>query len=185
MTSGLRRLGARPDAHPIAASRERAEGIIAEARREAEAIRTRAREEAEAERVALTVASRAAYARSLDAEESTVIALACEVARTVLGREATSGEEVLRDVTRRAVERVRRARLLVLRVHPDDVAAARRAATAWLPEGMERVELHVAPDDGIERGGVIVDSDHGRVDARLDLMCAEVARILDGSRRVV
>ncbi|MFO0652117.1 MAG: FliH/SctL family protein [Polyangiales bacterium] len=185
MTRGLRRLGARPDAQPIAAVRARAEGIVAEAMREAETMRAYAAAEASAARAALTVASRAGYARSLQVEASTVIALACEVSRAVLGREATSGEGMLREVTRHAIERVRRARLVVLRVHPDDVEAASRDAASWLPEGMAGVELHVVADAGIERGGVIVESDLGRVDARLDLLCAEVARILDDDRRVV
>ena len=34
----------------------------------------------------------AAYARALQAEEDAVIALACEVARAVVGREAAAGE---------------------------------------------------------------------------------------------
>ncbi len=55
------------------------------------------------------------------------MALACEVARTILGREAAATTEVLRDVTARALARVRRARTVVLRVHPDDAEAARGA----------------------------------------------------------
>ncbi len=185
MTSGLRRLGARSDAQHIASYRDSAVGIVADATREAAAIRAIAEAEAKAEFAAWIVAARAEYAKTLAAEESTVVALACEVARAVLGREAATGDEVLRDLTRRAAERVRRARLVALRVHPADVDRAERHGLTWLPEGMARVELQVVADDGVERGGVIVESELGRIDARLDVMCAEVARILDGKRRVV
>ncbi len=185
MTGGLRRLGARPDALALDASRARARGLIESAEREADAIRARARDEARVEYAAWIVAAQAAYARALHAEEPAVIALACEVARAVLGREAAAGPEVLRDVTSRAMARMRRASVVVLRVHPDDVAVAGREARGWLPEGMEGAETMVTGDASVERGGAVVETELGRVDARLSRLLEEVARILDGSRGVV
>lgn len=185
MTGRLRNLGPRDDAPTVTAALARAEGLISAALREAEAIRARACDEADAARAARDLCEKLSWAQALHAEEGVVIALACEVALAVLGREATSGDEVLRDVTRRAMERVRRARLMLLRVNPADAPAATRSAETWLPEGLSRVEIEVFADEGVARGGVIVESEVGRVDARLELLCAEVARILDGSRRVV
>ncbi len=185
MSASLRRLGVLRDAPTLDAARARADGVITAAEGEAEAIRERARAEARAEYAALIVAARGAFAKALDTEESTVIALACDVARSVLGREAAVSEQVLRAVTRAAIERVRRARRVALRVHPDDVNAAERSAREWLPEGSTPVDLWIVGDDSVDRGGVIVETEVGRIDARLDVQCAEVARILDGSRRLV
>lgn len=185
MSSSLRRLGVLPEAPTLDITRDRADWVIAAAERDAEAIRTRAHAEAKAEHASLLVAARAAFARSLDAEEATVTALACDVARAILGREASSGAEVLRDVARRAMERVRRARRIALRVHPDDVEIAESSARGWLPDGTDPIDLWVVGDDSVERGGVIVETEIGRIDARIDVQCAEVARILDGSRRLV
>lgn len=185
MSVSLRRLGVLRDAPTLDAARAHADGVIAAAEREADDIRERARAEAMSEYAALVVAARGAFARALEAEESTVIALACDVARVVLGREAAASEQVLRDVTRGAMERVRRARRVALRVHPDDVEAAERSARDWLPEGSAPVDLWIMGDDSVDRGGVIVETEVGRIDARLDVQCAEVARILDGSRRLV
>lgn len=163
MTGNVRRLGVRPDAPTLeqARARVRLEGA------------------------ALIIAAKAAYTRSLHAEAATVIALACEVARAVLGREAEASDAVLRDIARGALARVRRAEVVVLRVHPDDFAAARDAAQSWLPEGMQSAELHVRADLTVDRGGVVVDTELGRVDARLDVQIEEVARILEGRRPVV
>jgi flagellar biosynthesis/type III secretory pathway protein FliH len=126
-----------------------------------------------------------AYGRSLAAEEGAVVTLACEVARTVLGREAATGEDVLRDVTRRALGQVRRARLVALRVHPDAVEATRRAVGQWFPEGMAVEEVVVIGDEAVSPGGVVVESELGRVDARLERQLEEIARILEGGPRVV
>jgi type III secretion protein L len=164
---GIRRLGERLDAVPLAL----AEAALARRR--------------EAERAAWTVAERVAYGRALAAEEGAVVALACEVAQTILGREAAATTGVLRDVTARALARVRRARTVVLRVHPDDAEAARGAVGGWLPEGMRPEEVAVVGDDAVGRGGVVVETELGRVDARLERQLEEIARILEGGARVV
>ena len=174
MTDNVRRLGVRPDAVTLDA-----------ATRALAARRQRLRDEVRAEHAAWTIAARASYARSLHAEEGAVIALACEVARAVLGREAEAGPSVLRDVAARAIARARRAEVLVLRVHPGDVQWASAAARSWLPDGMEGAEFHVLADATVDRGGLVLDTEFGRVDARLDVQVGEVARILEGSRTVV
>lgn len=159
----IRRLGPRPDARPLAAR-----GAHRDTRGAAE-----------------TVAAAVARGRALAAEEGAVIALACAVARSILGREAASGPEVLRDVTARALARIRGARLVVLRVHPDDVDATRSAAGGWFPPGIEPAEIAVRGDAAVARGGVVVESERGRIDATLDRQLEEIARILDGRPRVV
>ncbi len=163
----MRRLGQRAEAVPLAL---------------AEAARARRRA---AERAAWTVAERVAYGRSLAAEEGAVVTLACEVARTVLGREAAAGEDMLRDVARRALGQVRRARLVALRVHPEAVEGTRRSVGQWFPEGMAVEEVVVIGDEAVSPGGVVVESELGRVDARIDRQLEEIARILEGGPRVV
>ncbi len=174
MTENVRRLGVRADALPLDA-----------AAREIAAQRARLRDEVRAKHAAWTIAAKASYARTLHAEEGVVVSLACEVARAVLGREAEAGPSVLRDVVARAIERTRRAEVLVLRVHPDDAAWAESAARSWLPEGMNAAELHIVADGTVDRGGVVLDTELGRVDARLDVQIAEVARILEGCAPLV
>jgi type III secretion protein L len=185
VTGTLRRLGVRDDVVALDLVRSRAVGLVEAAEREIATVQARAHAEARSELAAWVIAARVAYAQALEVEESTVIALACDVARAVLGREATSGSEVLRDVTQAALERVRRAKRVALRVHPDDLSKAQREARGWFPDGGDGVDFGVLADVAVERGGVIVESELGRIDARLDVQCAEVARILDGSRRVV
>jgi type III secretion system HrpE/YscL family protein len=168
----------------LRAARAEAEALVASARREAEALREEAWREGEARahaevsaRLAAEAVKRAETARG---EAETVGQLAIEVARAVLGREAAAGPEVLRDVVGRALARVRRARRIVLRVHPDDVAMARATCRQWLPAGLEPDVLDVEADAGVDRGGVVVESELGRLDARLDTQLAAIARAFAG-----
>lgn len=158
---GLRRVGIRPDAIPL----DQAE--VARARRRA------------AERAAWTVAERVAYGRALAAEESAVVALAREVAWTILGREAAAGPEVWRDVAARAIARVRRARLVLLRVHPDDLEHAEARVREWYPDTTDE-DVAVMGDATVGRGGVVIESDLGRIDATIEHQLETITRILEG-----
>lgn len=164
---GLRRVGVRPDAVPLALA-------------ESERMRRRA-----AERAAWTVAERVAYGRALSVEAGTVVALAREVAQVILGREAAAGPEVLRDVATRAIARVRRARLVVLRVHPDEVAYAKDRVRGWYSETTEVEDVAVVGDATVGRGGVVIESELGRIDATLERQLEEITHILEDEARGV
>lgn len=168
----------------VAEANEQARAIVEEAHRQAEEIRERARREGEqagqAEASAWLVREAARRAAESEKDVAMIADLALEVARTILGREAATGSEVVRDVARRALLRVRRARRIVLRVHPEDVEAARAGCRQWLPAGMEPEVLDVEADPRVDRGGVIVESEIGRLDARLDVQLRALARALGG-----
>ncbi|MBI5516691.1 MAG: flagellar assembly protein FliH [Deltaproteobacteria bacterium] len=173
------------------AAHDEVRAMLQRAAQEAEETRARARAEALAHReaalaealgqarveaVALLVDARARASRTLAEAEAELATLALEIARAVLGREAASGPEVLRDVARRALSRVRQARRVVLRVHPEDLPWAEADARRWLPAGMVPEVLAFEADPGVARGGCLVDTELGRVDARIDAQLAALAR---------
>lgn len=170
----------------VADARAEAEALREAARREADAIRESARNEgmraAQEEAVTMVAKAKLEADRSIALERQEIVALATEIVRAVLGREALGGESVLRDEAHRAITRVRRARRLVLKLHPDDVSIAERSARSWLPAGMESVSLAFEPDPRIERGFLVVESDIGRVDARLDRQLEAITRALETGR---
>lgn len=161
--------------------------IVGAAQAEAEAERARAHaagvEQARVETAAMMAAARARWSAALAAEEPAVVALACEVAAAVLGRESALGTEVLRDVTRQALARVRKARRVVLRVHPSEAERARTEGNGWLPAGMAPEVFNVEADAAVGVGGVVVETELGRLDARLDTQLAAIARALSEAGR--
>ncbi len=179
-------MAARDDAAAIvAAAHARAEAIVAAARAEADGIREASRREGEmigGEQAAATVArARIEADRDAGAQTEAVVSLAMDVARTVLGREASSGPEVLREVAGRALARVRRARRIVLKVNPADVAHATTHARAWLPAGTDPEAVGIEADPSVDQGGVVIESELGTIDARLDRQLEAIARALRAS----
>ena len=180
----------------VRAAHDEARAIVERARAEANAIVAEA--EAHAQRAVAQAVERASLAareavvaqlsaslvraeRSLAVTERDVIALALDVARTVLGREAESSPSFIEAVARRSLQRVRRARAVVLRVHRDDLALARERVREWLAPGAEPSVLDVLEDESVERGGVVVECDLGRIDARIESQLAAIGRALEGS----
>jgi flagellar biosynthesis/type III secretory pathway protein FliH len=163
-------------------ARERADAIVTRAQEKAAAWRDEARAagraEAYAEAAATLVAARLAYESATRADEPRVIALALEIARAALEDSARVDESVVRASARRALSRLRRARCLVLRVHPEDAGAVGAAVRAWLPDGAAPETLDVLADGAVARGGVVVESELGRVDATLDTTLAALAKAL-------
>jgi flagellar biosynthesis/type III secretory pathway protein FliH len=177
------------DAHALAVARLAAAAVDARAlrdaaQRDADAIREQARAEgvalARAEAAAVLCRAEVAAHETLTSESEALGALALEIAGTVLGREAACGPDVLRDVVRRSLEKLRRARRIVLRVHPEEREIAAAQARAWLPAGSAPELLAVEADAAVERGFAVVETEIGRLDARLATQLDAIGRALRG-----
>ncbi len=163
-------------------AQQRATVIIAEATDEAQVIRERAgldglragEERAAAEWAALLRAG----SESLAMSEREVAALALEIARRFVGEHATLSDAVLSSAATAVLAKARRARRIVLRVHPDDLDRARARALAWLGAGSEPAVLEVLSDLEISRGGVVMECELGRIDARVEARFAAIERAL-------
>jgi flagellar biosynthesis/type III secretory pathway protein FliH len=168
----------------------------------AEAATARLRASAEAERAAvLEEASRAgreeglalaaaalaevgvARADRLRELERELAAAGLEVARAVLGCELTARPELVLELARRALEPVRSRREVLLRVNPADVALL-QGGRSRLAELLDRAPaLSLRADPGVARGGVVVETEVGRVDGRVEAQLAALERLLAEGER--
>lgn len=163
------------------AGRLRAEVAAERARALAEATEE-GRREGLARAAALLVDAAAERDRRLAALPREVAALALDVARAVLGRELAERSEAVAELAARAVAAARERRDVTLRVNPAD-APAIRAAQAELGAILLRAPLAVREDPGIARGGVVVETEAGRIDARVETQLAHLARALEEAAR--
>ncbi len=169
--------------------REMIAAAEADARRivsDAEAARGRVLAEAteagrwEGQARAAAVLARAALGRDriLEQAEREVIALALAVARKALGRELRAGGDAVVDLAATALAEARARREVVLRVSPAD-AASIRAAEGKLAAALSRAPLEVREDPSVEPGGAVVDTEAGRIDARVETQIEAIARAIE------
>jgi flagellar assembly protein FliH len=114
----------------------------------------------------------------LDADsERALVALMLEVARRLVQQELEADPLKLASIVREAVSRIAHPqRELRIRLHPDD---ARLCAGALKPDDPAQVWIWI-PDASLMRGDCVVETDAGRVDARLDTRQAMLAQGLLG-----
>jgi type III secretion protein L len=103
----------------------------------------------------------------LASNEKDIIALACKIAEKIIGRDIERQPELLIDMCATAIEQIRSARSMILRVHPKTAQVLR----ARKPELMEligrAVDLAIREDPDVAAVGCIVQTEFGTVDAQL------------------
>lgn len=114
--------------------------------------------------------------------EADLLLLAMEVARRVVRQSIAVDENAVRPVLRDAIALMTMRNDLVVRVHPDDLAAveAELPTVRGLFTDLGRVD--VAADAGVERGGVRVVGRDGEVDLQIQEQLDALERALLGVR---
>jgi type III secretion protein L len=166
----------------VAAAEEEARRIVAEA----ESARARALAEAadagraEGRADAAAILARAAMERDrlLREAEHDVVRLALAVARKILGRDLAATPGAVVDLAAAALAEARGRREVVLRVSPADGAAI-LGAEERLAAVLARAPLEIREDASLAPGAAVVDTEGGRIDARVETQLAAVARAID------
>jgi type III secretion system HrpE/YscL family protein len=164
-----------PHIVPAAAhdARTEAAAILTHARDEAERIRAHARDEGRTEgraEVAATLVRLAeARDRALTSLETQVTEIAFLAATRLVGDALAREPTRIGDVVGPLLARVRRARQVTLRVHPDDRTALASALPTLARESELAGAVTIEADPAVARGGCIVTSDAGVLDARVEV----------------
>jgi flagellar assembly protein FliH len=110
-----------------------------------------------------------------------VVRIAVEVARRIVQRELRTDPGMVSRTVGSALEEVATVAETRVRVHPLDAQVLQATIREIVPTPDEAASLKIVPDGSIERGGCVVESDRGIVDARLQTQFEEMqARLLDG-----
>jgi flagellar biosynthesis/type III secretory pathway protein FliH len=106
------------------------------------------------------------------------------MAERIVGRAVDLGPEVMADIAGAALETCRASGGVVnLRLHPDDLAAASARRDALAARAPGASALAFVADEAVGRYGCVVETAHGRVDARLESQLAALEGALLGGRR--
>jgi type III secretion system HrpE/YscL family protein len=173
-----------PTVVPAAAAdaSERARAIVERAEAQAEATRDAAladaRAQARAELAAQLLELAAEREKQLAALEPQVIQLALLAAKRIVGDELAANPSRVADLVAPLLARVRRARQVTLRVHPDDRSQLEASLAALRTRSELAGSLALETDPALGRGDCVVISDAGVLDARIDTQLHALARAL-------
>ncbi len=166
----------------VAQARDEAQRIVSEARREAQGILDSAREDGYQSGAAQWYEALADAWKSRDdylaGNETALLKLAVRIAEKLMGEELRTAPDTVAGMVREALRSVRRAKSLVIQVHPaDEVLLKERLSTLRSTAGPAR-ELEIRPNASLSRGDCIIESDIGLIDARLESQLKNLERAL-------
>ena len=103
----------------------------------------------------------------IDQARIDLLELAVKIASKVIGAELESKPQVLVGLIRSALESASPTGQVTLRLHPKDHGLLMRRGPKVLGRLPAGIQIQLAADESVDRGGVIIESQAGRLDARI------------------
>ena len=130
----------------------------------------------------LLTGARAAATRARNAAESELRVLAVRIAEKILARELQLKPDAVADVVAQALAHAGEPRDVVVRMNPADLEAIERGKPRLIERVRSARAVTFRADETLARGGCIVESELGVVDARLSTQLEAIERALRGDR---
>jgi len=152
-------------------AQRRADEIKAEAIRYKEEVFAKAKEEAKAD-VQARQAEEIARAKMeagqiIENAEKDIVDLALAVANRILGRDLERDPNLVMEICANAIEVARASKAMTFRVNPEDGKLLREKRPRLMELIGRQVDLAIRDDAEIERGGCIIQTDYGTIDAQI------------------
>jgi len=178
-------------------ARSQAAKIIQEAEREAQELRSRAQQDFQrsldegrkqgyeagtVEAAQLLAEARALREKLIRETEPQLIKLALKVAEKIIGHELDHNKDEIAQIVGNALETVRQQRDIIVRVHPTDLKNLEAAKPQLIARLGRAKDIDLRGDQGIKRGGCIIDTEIGTIDAQLETQLEQITNILLGGR---
>ncbi|HSP06146.1 MAG TPA: type III secretion system stator protein SctL [Acidobacteriota bacterium] len=178
----------------------RAREILQKAQSDAEEIIRRAVEQREKEKqdgydagyqeglaqvTELLAKARTEYDASLRNASKDMLGLAFKIAEKIIGKALELDKNLVVDIVAQALQTVRQSRQITIRVNPED-AKTLRASKETLADGLGQGRMiDVAEDKKVPRGGCIIESEIGIVEAHLQTQLERLKKVLSERKAVV
>lgn len=160
------------DAHDqIEQLHREAEQLVEEAEQQADQIREQAREEGRKEAMQECMENlamaRDEYTKLKQRAEQDMVTLAFRIARRIIGHAIELEPKIVTNIVGEALVNARGREQIVVHVHPKDYQQVQESRHEYA-QAVDGVAVYFEPDDELQRGDCIIETESGRIDARLD-----------------
>ncbi|HEX3020504.1 MAG TPA: FliH/SctL family protein [Chitinispirillaceae bacterium] len=108
-----------------------------------------------------------------------LLKLSMEIARKIIASELVTRQDVILNVTKKALTYIAERERLVIRVAPDDYKVLNENRDFWEPVNEKLKDTVIEQDERVSRGGCIIESNNGSVDARLGIQMDEIVNLVE------
>lgn len=114
--------------------------------------------------------------------ENVVVTLSLAAAERVVKKEVKNDDRIILNQIREGLKRITGAEHLKLRLHQDDEKIVRKSRTELIANVDSVRDIVVEPDESVSRGGCILESESGSVDATIETQTKRMADLLTEAR---
>lgn len=108
-----------------------------------------------------------------------ILRLSLEMVKKILSKEIEVNKEIILNIIKNALSYIGDKEKIVIRIAPDDFETVSMRKDFWVPVTDRLKDIQIEADERIEKGGCIVESNSGVVDARLGVQFDELALIVE------
>lgn len=120
----------------------------------------------------------------IEAAEPEIVKLAMGIAERILHQQVSVDRNVVVEMTKAAIGRLLEREVVTVRVNPADLERMREHRDEVLAVGDVK-HMRIVEDQRVDRGGVVVETDSGAVDAKIATQIGEARHILHIEEDVV
>jgi len=110
----------------------------------------------------------------LNNSERKTLEIVFQAVEQIIKRECGLDPAIVTSVLKAALAEVSRTDRIVVKVNPQDVSAVQMGKEFWAPVNARLSEVRIEEDGRVERGGCIIESSSGTVDARMSTQLIEL-----------
>ena len=170
------------EAEAIAARiKEEAQKLLSEVKEETEKAKKKGysegKEEGMAEWTEEILKTRTLREEFFSSAEPDVIKLVLSIAEKIIGKLAEEHTEIIRSIVRQALEHSLGDRIVV-KIHPEDLKRL-KAEDLQFKDLLDRTkQLHFKEEESIQKGGCVVETEIGTIDAQLETQLKAIRKAL-------
>ncbi|SFF95859.1 flagellar assembly protein FliH [Desulfotomaculum arcticum] len=109
-----------------------------------------------------------------------ILDLSIEIAEKLVNRHLELQPNAVLDIAREAIQLVGNRQYVVLWVHPDELAVCTNNRDNLMAALSPKAKLQIVTDETIKKGGCIVETDFGKVDATVSARWENLLAVLKG-----
>jgi flagellar assembly protein FliH len=118
----------------------------------------------------------------LEGNQEKILNLVFSVTEKIINREISTNRDIVHGVLKSAIKQVLDKEGIIVRLHPEDYRYMMETNPGII-DGFDDIRsMSIVEDSTIRRGGVVIDTSSGEVDARLDQQLHEVRKAMSGKR---
>lgn len=109
-----------------------------------------------------------------------IVEIAIATAKKIIKKEIEEDSETIVRVVREALKQIKQAEKITIKVNPQDWMKLKEVQPELLSDSLREASVYIEKDEAIARGGSLLETDKGIIDARIEQQIEEVNKALSG-----